>query len=102
MTSPSRKIAAARISVITATALALLKLVTGVLTGSLAVISSAVDSLLDILMSGINFVAIRHAEQPAVRDCGGDGKLTLFQASPDRGPALVRSLFLVATQTVSW
>jgi ferrous-iron efflux pump FieF len=85
MSPASPKVAAARISVLTATALASMKLVAGVLTGSLAVISSAVDSLLDILMSGVNFMAIRQAEQPP-DECHpyGHGKFetlaTVFQA----------------------
>jgi len=85
MSPASPKVAAARISVLTATALASMKLVAGLLTGSLAVITSAVDSLLDILMSGVNFMAIRHAEQPP-DDCHpyGHGKFetlaTVFQA----------------------
>lgn len=62
---PSVKLAAARLSIFTAFGLALLKLFTGLLTGSLAVLSSAIDSLLDLLMSGVNFMAIRQAEQPA-------------------------------------
>lgn len=62
-TSP--KIKAARLSLGTAFTLTVLKLITGLLTGSLAVLSSAIDSLLDILMSGINLLAIRQAEQPA-------------------------------------
>ena len=61
----STKIKAARLSIATATGLAIIKLITGVLTGSMAVLSSAIDSLLDILMSGVNFLAIRQAEQPA-------------------------------------
>jgi cation diffusion facilitator family transporter len=85
MSPASPKVAAARVSLATATALAAMKLVAGVLTGSLAVITSAVDSLLDILMSGVNFMAIRHAEQPAdERHPYGHGKFetlaTLFQA----------------------
>lgn len=60
-----RKLRAARLSIITASGLALLKLGAGLATGSLAVLSSAIDSLLDILMSGVNFLAIRQAEQPA-------------------------------------
>ncbi len=62
-----RKMRAARWSVTTAVGLAALKLVAGLATGSLAVLSSAVDSLLDIFMSGINFIAIRKAEEPADR-----------------------------------
>ena len=60
-----RKINAARLSIATAVALAAVKLTTGLATGSLAVIASAIDSTLDILMSGVNFLAIRQAEQPA-------------------------------------
>ncbi|MGK2906412.1 MAG: cation diffusion facilitator family transporter [Desulfuromonadales bacterium] len=61
----SPKLVAARLSVFTATILAIIKLLTGLFTGSLAVLTSAIDSLLDILMSGINMMAIHHAEQPA-------------------------------------
>lgn len=51
----------------------------------MAVMASAIDSLLDILMSGVNFMAIHHAEQPPDQ-CHpfGHGKFetlaTLFQA----------------------
>jgi cation diffusion facilitator family transporter len=85
MSPISPKVAAARVSVATAVSLATMKLVAGLLTGSLAVLSSAVDSLLDILMSGVNFMAIRQAEQPAdERHPYGHGKFetiaTIFQA----------------------
>jgi len=63
--SAKLKIGAARLSILTACGLAVVKLVAGVMTGSLAVLASAADSLLDILMSAVNFLAIRHAEQPA-------------------------------------
>jgi cation diffusion facilitator family transporter len=81
----SPKLAAARLSIITALGLAILKLMAGLFTGSLAVLTSAIDSLLDILMSGINFMAIRHAEQPADEQHPyGHGKFetlaTIFQA----------------------
>jgi len=77
--------AAARLSIFTALGLAILKLLTGLFTGSLAVLTSAIDSLLDILMSGINLMAIHHAEQPADEQHPyGHGKFetlaTIFQA----------------------
>ncbi len=65
MSNTDPKIAAARVSIAMATTLAGLKLITGILTGSMAVLSSAIDSLLDILMSAVNFLAIRQAVQPA-------------------------------------
>lgn len=83
--SKSPKIAAARLSIVTALSLAVLKLLTGFFTGSLAVLTSAIDSLLDILMSGINLMAISHAEQPADENHAyGHGKFetlaTIFQS----------------------
>jgi len=65
MPNSTLKIRAARTAVATAGGLALIKLITGLLTGSMAVLASAVDSVLDILMSGVNYLAIRQAEQPA-------------------------------------
>jgi cation diffusion facilitator family transporter len=64
-TNTNKKIRAARISVIVASGLAIMKLTTGLITGSMAVLASAVDSLLDILMSSVNLIAIRKAEEPA-------------------------------------
>ncbi len=79
------KIRAATFSICGALGLAIIKLIIAFSSGSMAVMASAVDSLLDILMSGVNFMAIRHAEQPPDQ-CHpfGHGKFetiaTLFQA----------------------
>ncbi|MDX2479648.1 MAG: cation diffusion facilitator family transporter [Desulfuromusa sp.] len=79
------KLKAATFSICGALTLAIIKLVIALLSGSMAVMASAVDSLLDILMSGVNFMAIRHAEQPPDQSHPfGHGKFetlaTLFQA----------------------
>lgn len=65
MNSSAKKLLAAKLSITTAVCLAMLKFTVGLMTGSMAVLASAIDSMLDILMSGVNFLAIRHAEQPA-------------------------------------
>lgn len=80
-----KKLRAARISLATATGLTLLKLAAAVATGSLAVLSSGIDSLLDILMSGANYMGIRQAEQPPdPKHPFGHGKFetiaTIFQS----------------------
>jgi cation diffusion facilitator family transporter len=49
----------------TALALILLKLTVGVLTGTVVVIASAVDSLLDFVVSSFNVYAVRSAERPS-------------------------------------
>lgn len=81
MSQPNKKIFAAKLSISTAIALSILKFVVGLMTGSMAVLSSAIDSMLDILMSGVNFLAIRHAEQPADEDHAyGHGKFETMAA----------------------
>lgn len=65
MSNSTKKLFAAKLSISTAITLSILKFSVGLATGSMAVLSSAIDSMLDILMSGVNFIAIRHAEQPA-------------------------------------
>lgn len=52
-------------AVLTALVLASSKFAVGFMSGSLAIISSGLDSLLDTFMSGMNFFAIRKAAQPA-------------------------------------
>jgi len=79
------KLRAAVFSICGALSLAIIKLVIAIFSGSMAVMASAIDSLLDILMSGVNFMAIRQAEQPPDQSHPfGHGKFetlaTLFQA----------------------
>lgn len=58
---------AATASLVLATLLAILKLVAAVATGSLAILSSLIDSLADIVASAITFVAVRVSQQPPDR-----------------------------------
>ncbi len=49
----------------TATLLVVMKLFIGILSGSVAVLASAIDSVLDLIVSAFNYFAISKAEQPA-------------------------------------
>ncbi|HEX8493215.1 MAG TPA: cation diffusion facilitator family transporter [Pyrinomonadaceae bacterium] len=76
---------AARLSILAAGFLVTLKTATGLLTGSISVWASLLDSAMDILASTINLVAVRAASQPADEDHAyGHGKAEslagLFQA----------------------
>ena len=63
------------LSVGVASLLALLKFATGVLTHSLGILASSVDSLLDVFVSTVNFFTLRKAEQPPDADHAyGHGK----------------------------
>jgi cation diffusion facilitator family transporter len=59
--SPQKR--ATLVSSSVATLLLLVKLVLGVASGSVAVLASAIDSLLDMLVSAFNFFAIKKAEE---------------------------------------
>jgi cation diffusion facilitator family transporter len=60
----SDKSTASIVSISTAVLLTLVKGVAGFMIGSLALLSSAVDSVLDILSSTINYFAIKKSEEP--------------------------------------
>ena len=57
-------LSAARRSLATAFALGLLKLGAAILTGSLSIVASLVDSIMDLVASSVNFFAVRLAGQP--------------------------------------
>src|SRR5262249_60238807 len=61
----SAKVRAERVAIGAAAALALGKLVTGVLTNSIGLLSAAADSLFDVLISAFNLFSIRIADSPA-------------------------------------
>jgi cation diffusion facilitator family transporter len=79
------KSSVARLSMLAAAFLILLKTATGFLTGSISVWASLLDSAMDIFASTINFIAVRAAARPADEDHAyGHGKAEslagLFQA----------------------
>lgn len=75
LTRLSDKTRAERVAVLGALGLAGLKLAVGLVANSLGLVSSAADSLLDVLISSLNLVSVRLADAPA--DAGhpyGHGK----------------------------
>ncbi|MGI8921666.1 MAG: cation diffusion facilitator family transporter [Solirubrobacteraceae bacterium] len=63
-----RKRGAAALSVASNSTLIVLKLVAGILTGSVAVLTEALHSSVDLIASAVAFVSIRKAERPADED----------------------------------
>lgn len=81
MDNSAKKLFAAKLSITAAVCLAVVKFIVGIMSGSMAVLASAIDSMLDILMSGFNFLAIRHADQPADdKHAYGHGKFETIAA----------------------
>lgn len=85
------RVRAAQIAITTAISLAILKVITGIATGSMALLSSAADSLLDIIMSFGNLLALRQANKPADDDHPyGHGKF-------ETAATLLQSLLIAAS-----
>jgi len=59
---------AAALSIVSNTTLIALKLVAGVLTGSIAIITEAIHSSIDLIASIVAFLSVRKAGEPADRD----------------------------------
>lgn len=58
------KSGASRVSIAVAASLAIIKALSGYFIGSLALLTSAVDSILDIIASSVNYFAIKKSEEP--------------------------------------
>jgi len=87
---------ASAFAVVSALILALCKFSVGLLSGSMAVVSSGLDSLLDVFMSAMNFFAIRKAAQPADDDHPyGHGKAESIAASVQAVVIISTGLFIV-------
>ncbi len=66
--SKNKKYRTALLSISVSLALIIIKVIFGILTNSISILASAVDSLLDIIASSVNFYSIRKAEKPADHD----------------------------------
>jgi cation diffusion facilitator family transporter len=59
------KVRAAALSVISNSTLILLKVIAGTITGSIAILTEAVHSMIDLVASAVAFVSVRKADEPA-------------------------------------
>jgi len=66
--NPGRKTRAAGLSIISNSALIALKVAAGLLTGSIALITEAIHSAVDLVASVVAFFSVRKADQPADED----------------------------------
>ena len=77
-------------------ALAAAKFVVGVASGSMTVVSSGLDSLLDVFMSAMNFFAIKKAAEPADDEHHyGHGKAESIAASVQAMVIVVTGVFII-------
>ena len=80
--SAAAKRSAAQTSLFAAMGITLLKLLTGLLTGSLGMLSEAAHSFIDLIASAITLLAVRVADRPADEEHNyGHGKLESLSAA---------------------
>ena len=88
-------------SIYTAIALIVLKFMTFVLTGSMAMLSTLLDSIQDSMTSFINFIAVKHATEPADKEHRfGHGKAQALGGAA-QGIIIAIASFLLICESVS-
>lgn len=88
---------AAALSVVAALLLTLMKLVVGLLTNSIGIISEALHSGLDLMAAGITFIAVRSAsKEPDIEHQYGHGKIENFSALIETVLLWITSVWIIA------
>jgi cation diffusion facilitator family transporter len=91
------KRSAAIFSVFAASLITLLKFVTGILTGSLGMLSEAAHSAVDLIASTITLLSVQVSDRPADEDHNyGHGKVESLSAFVETGIMFASCVFLVA------
>src|SRR5437867_2321261 len=91
------KAAAARLSIYSNTCLVTLKLIVGLLTGSVSVLSEAAHSATDLLASGIAFISVCVADRPADEQHPyGHGKVESLSSIAEALLILVAAGYIIA------
>lgn len=86
------------VSSATATLLIIIKLFIGIMSGSVAVLASAIDSVLDLIVSAFNYFAILKSEQPANKTFNyGKGKIEALAGVIEGTVITVSGIFIFYT-----
>ncbi|MDP1709490.1 MAG: cation diffusion facilitator family transporter [Candidatus Komeilibacteria bacterium] len=93
---PSKKESVAMSSVLAGAALTITKLIVGVLTGSMGIISEAAHSLLDLGAAGLTYFAVHFGDQPADKThTYGHGKIESVSALIETGLLFITSGWII-------
>lgn len=96
LTGEREKRSAAASSVVAAVFLTALKLVVGLLTGSLGILAEAAHSGLDLVAAAVTYLAVRIADRPAdATHAYGHGKVENFSALVETGLLFVTCAWIV-------
>ncbi len=93
---PQAKYSAALFSVLASFGITSLKLLTGVLTGSLGMLSEAAHSAIDLVAAAITLFSVHAADRPADEEHNyGHGKIESLSAFVETGLMLVSSVWII-------
>jgi cation diffusion facilitator family transporter len=96
MDEQQEKRSAAGNSVWAAVFLTIMKLIVGVLTGSLGILAEAAHSGLDLVAAIVTFIAVRISDRPAdIEHTYGHGKIENFSALIETGLLLITCIWIV-------
>ena len=91
----AEKTSAALLSVFAACAMTFLKVITGILTGSLGMLSDAAHSGIDLLGAGLTFFSVRVSGKPADEDhTYGHGKIENLSAFVETGLMVISCIWI--------
>lgn len=100
MNSTSRKIKVAMLSIISNVSLILMKIIAGVISGSVSIISEAIHSGMDLVASVIAFVSVKISGKPADKEHPyGHGKIENFSGLIE-GVLIFIAAFLIINEAV--
>jgi len=92
----SAKSSAALFSIVAATAVTLLKVITGILTGSLGMLSEAAHSGIDLIAAAITFISVQLSDRPADEDHNyGHAKIESLSAFIESGLMLASCVWII-------
>ena len=91
---------AAAVSIVSNTALIVLKLVAGLVTGSVAIITEAIHSSVDLAASYIAFVSVRKAEKPADATTATGTRKFEYLAAAARGVLILVGAGVIVFESV--
>jgi cation diffusion facilitator family transporter len=96
MALTEEKRAVARMSMLAAAVMTLLKLITGILSGSLGVLSDAAHSALDLVGAALTFLSVRVSDKPADEDhTYGHGKIENLSSFGEAGLMAISCVWIV-------
>jgi cation diffusion facilitator family transporter len=92
----NQKVKTARLSVLSNSLLILMKVIVGILSGSISILSEAIHSFIDLIAAGIAFFSVRISDAPAdARHPYGHGKFENISGVAEAGLIFIAAVWII-------